>query len=83
MHRIPTPNPLAPLEEALKTPAFSAVLTALEYFAAREPATIRAIGGREFEALISDLSLARHERSRCERREQRKHWPVVRRDDER
>jgi hypothetical protein len=79
----PTPNSFATLEEALKTTAFSAVLTALEYFAAREPATIRAIGGREFEELISDLRQARIESWRREQRKQRKHWPMVRRDNER
>ena len=64
MHAIPTPNPLTTIEEALKTPAFWAVLTVLEHYASRDPATIRAIGGCEFEALISDLRLARLERSR-------------------
>ena len=64
MHAKPTPSPLATLEEALKTPAFWAVLMALEHCALRDPAFIRAIGGCEFEALISDLRLARLERSR-------------------
>ena len=31
MHAIRTQNPPAPIEEALKTPAFSPVLTALEW----------------------------------------------------
>jgi hypothetical protein len=83
MLTIPTPNPLTTIEAALKTPAFWPVFAALEHYASHDPATIRAIGGREFEALISDLSQARHERWRRERRERRKHWPVVRRDDER
>jgi hypothetical protein len=83
MHAIPTRSPpIATLEKALKTPAFWAVLTMLEHCAVRDPALIRAIGGCEFEALISDLRLARLERWRRKQRKQRKHWPMVRRDDE-
>jgi hypothetical protein len=45
-----------------------------------DPAFLRAVGGPEFEELICDLRQARIER---ERRERRKHWPAVRRDDDR
>jgi hypothetical protein len=80
MHAIPTRRPLATVEAALKTPDFWPVLTALERCALHDPAFIRAIGGPEFETLIANLSLARHERWK---RERRKHRPAVRRDDER
>ena len=80
MRTIPTPNPLTTIEAALKRPDFWPVLTALERCALHDPAFIRAIGGPEFERLIGDLRQARHERWR---RERRKHWPMVRRNDER
>lgn len=67
MRTIPTPNPLTTVAAALKRPDFWPVLTALERCALHHPAFIRAIGGSEFEALISDLSLARHERLRRSR----------------
>jgi hypothetical protein len=58
-------RPRATFEEAaLKKLDAWAVLTTLEHFVACKPATIRAIGGREFETGIEDLRLARHERSR-------------------
>jgi hypothetical protein len=81
MHAIRTQTPLAPIEEALKTPAFSPVLTALEWCVMRDAAFIRAIGGPEFEELIWDLRQTHLERARRERA-RRKHWPMVQREDE-
>ena len=61
MQTIPTLP--ATLEEALKRADAWAILAALERCASHDSAFIRAVGGCELEALISDLSLARQERA--------------------
>lgn len=62
------PSPLATFEEeALKKLDAWAIFAVLERCAWSDTSLVRALGGREFETRIADLSLARHERLRRSR----------------